>query len=83
MLLGLMTMNLLEGVMLLSYLAVRVICDHVSGRSKGYGFVRFTSETTATIALKEMHDQVNLLWHDIIYLCLTKSPVKGLISNRN
>lgn len=76
-------MNLLEGVMLLSYLTVRVICDHVSGRSKGYGFVRFTSETTATIALKEMHDQVNLLWHDIIYLCLTKSPVKGLISNRN
>lgn len=83
MLLGLMPMNLLEGVMLLSYLAVRVICDHVNGRSKGYGFVRFTSETTATIALKEMHDQVNLLWHDIIYLCLTKSPVKGLISNRN
>lgn len=83
MLLSLMTMNLLEGVMLLSYLAVRVICDHVSGRSKGYGFVRFASETTATIALKEMHDQVNLLWHDIIYLCLTKSPVKGLISNRN
>lgn len=83
MLLGLMPMNLLEGVMLLSYLTVRVICDHVSGRSQGYGFVRFTSETTATIALKEMHDQVNLLWHDIIYLCLTKSPVKGLISNRN
>ncbi|XP_075633072.1 glycine-rich RNA-binding protein 2, mitochondrial-like isoform X1 [Castanea sativa] len=38
--------------------AVKVICDHVSGRSKGYGFVRFTSETTATIALKEMDDQM-------------------------
>nr|XP_023876271.1 glycine-rich RNA-binding protein 2, mitochondrial-like isoform X2 [Quercus suber] len=36
---------------------VKVICDHVSGRSKGYGFVRFTSETTATIALKEMDGQ--------------------------
>ncbi|KAM3691809.1 hypothetical protein ACJW30_08G039300 [Castanea mollissima] len=35
---------------------VKVICDHVSGRSKGYGFVRFTSEITATIALKEMDD---------------------------
>ena len=67
----------------LSYLAVKVICDHVSGRSKGYGFVQFASETTATIALKEMDGQVNLLWHDIIYLCLAKSPVNGLISNRN
>ncbi|KAF3973484.1 hypothetical protein ACB098_08G039900 [Castanea mollissima] len=38
--------------------AVKVICDHVSGRSKGYGFVRFTSEITATIALKEMDDQM-------------------------
>ncbi|KAM3739674.1 hypothetical protein ACB098_08G039900 [Castanea mollissima] len=37
---------------------VKVICDHVSGRSKGYGFVRFTSEITATIALKEMDDQM-------------------------
>ncbi|PKI36413.1 hypothetical protein CRG98_043195, partial [Punica granatum] len=32
----------------------KVICDHVSGKSKGYGFVRFGSETTAAEALKEM-----------------------------
>ena len=62
-----MTIDLLEPIML-SYLAVKVICDHVSGKSKGYGFVRFTSETTATTALKEMEGQVNLLWHDIISL---------------
>ncbi|GMY10792.1 glycine-rich RNA-binding protein 2, mitochondrial-like isoform X2 [Fagus crenata] len=37
---------------------VKVICDHVSGKSKGYGFVRFTSETTATTALKEMDGQI-------------------------
>ncbi|KAG6681522.1 hypothetical protein I3842_13G097600 [Carya illinoinensis] len=37
----------------------KVICDHVSGRSKGYGFVRFTSETAATTALNEMDGQVN------------------------
>ncbi|XP_062016995.1 glycine-rich RNA-binding protein 4, mitochondrial-like isoform X2 [Rosa rugosa] len=33
---------------------VKVICDHVSGKSKGYGFVKFTSETEASTALKEM-----------------------------
>ncbi|KAK9279680.1 hypothetical protein L1049_013360 [Liquidambar formosana] len=37
---------------------VKVICDHVSGKSKGYGFVHFTSETLATTALKEMDNQV-------------------------
>ena len=45
---------------LLSYFAVKVICDHVSGKSKGYGFVKFTSETEASSALKEMDGQVNL-----------------------
>ncbi|KAG6631533.1 hypothetical protein CIPAW_13G098200 [Carya illinoinensis] len=39
--------------------AAKVICDHVSGRSKGYGFVRFTSETAATTALNEMDGQVS------------------------
>ncbi|XP_021887632.1 glycine-rich RNA-binding protein 2, mitochondrial isoform X2 [Carica papaya] len=36
-------------------LEVNVICDHVKGKSKGYGFVRFTSEAAASTALKEMH----------------------------
>ncbi|XP_062084893.1 glycine-rich RNA-binding protein 2, mitochondrial-like isoform X2 [Humulus lupulus] len=39
-------------------LEVKVICDHKSGRSKGYGFVHFTSETAATAALKEMDGQL-------------------------
>ncbi|XP_024018990.1 glycine-rich RNA-binding protein 2, mitochondrial [Morus notabilis] len=37
---------------------VKVICDHKSGRSKGYGFVQFTSETAANTALKEMDGQL-------------------------
>ncbi|KAE8656818.1 Glycine-rich RNA-binding protein 4 [Hibiscus syriacus] len=37
---------------------VRVIAHHVSGKSRGYGFVRFTSESSAIAALKEMHSQV-------------------------
>lgn len=44
--------------MTLSYLTVKVICDHMSGKSKGYGFVKFTSETEASTALKEMNGQV-------------------------
>ena len=39
-----MTLDLLEGIML-SYLAIEIIGDHISGRSKGYGFVQFTSKT--------------------------------------
>ncbi|XP_059291819.1 glycine-rich RNA-binding protein 4, mitochondrial isoform X1 [Lycium ferocissimum] len=40
---------------------VKVICNHKSGKSKGYGFVKFTSETAATKALKEMDGQFCLL----------------------
>ncbi|CAH9128763.1 unnamed protein product [Cuscuta epithymum] len=36
---------------------VKVICDHRSGKSKGYGFVKFESETAANEALKEMNGQ--------------------------
>ncbi|XP_057956101.1 glycine-rich RNA-binding protein 4, mitochondrial isoform X2 [Malania oleifera] len=37
---------------------VKVICHHVTGKSKGYGFVQFTSETAASTALKEMDGQL-------------------------
>ncbi|KAM7496577.1 hypothetical protein LguiA_020991 [Lonicera macranthoides] len=37
---------------------VKVICHHVSGKSKGYGFVKFTSEDAASKALKEMDGQL-------------------------
>uniref|UniRef100_A0A7N0UA15 RRM domain-containing protein n=1 Tax=Kalanchoe fedtschenkoi TaxID=63787 RepID=A0A7N0UA15_KALFE len=36
---------------------VKVICDHVTGKSKGYGFVNFTHEASANTALKQMDGQ--------------------------
>lgn len=40
------------------FIAVRVICDRVSGKSKGYGFVHFDSEAAASTALNQMNGQV-------------------------
>lgn len=37
---------------------VKVICHHVTGMSKGYGFVNFTNELVATAALKEMNGKL-------------------------
>ncbi|KAH6814116.1 glycine-rich RNA-binding-like protein [Perilla frutescens var. frutescens] len=37
---------------------VKVICDRVSGKSSGYGFVCYSSEAAATKALKEMDGQL-------------------------
>lgn len=37
---------------------VKVICDHKSGKSRGYGFVHFTSEDSASKALAEMDGQL-------------------------
>ncbi|RDX67088.1 Glycine-rich RNA-binding protein 4, mitochondrial, partial [Mucuna pruriens] len=37
---------------------VKVICDHVTGKSRGYGFVRFVSEITAATAREEMNGQI-------------------------
>ncbi|XP_074290613.1 glycine-rich RNA-binding protein 2, mitochondrial-like [Silene latifolia] len=37
---------------------VRVICDHITGKSRGYGFVKFTSEDAAASALKDMDNQL-------------------------
>lgn len=36
-------------------LAVRVICHYLSGKSRGYGFLRFASEAPAIAALEETH----------------------------
>lgn len=36
------------------FLAVKVICDRVTGQSRGYGFVKFASEAAAGEAIKEM-----------------------------
>lgn len=61
---------------LLSPLAVKVICDHVSGKSKGYGFVQFTSEDEARVALKEMDGQVKYLGFS--FLTLAKKMCSSL-----
>ena len=47
--------------------AVKVICDHVTGKSKGYGFVRFTTETAAATGRKDMHGQVILFFYYYYY----------------
>ncbi|VVB04532.1 unnamed protein product [Arabis nemorensis] len=37
---------------------VGVICDHMSGKSKGYGFVEFDSEEATSSALASMNNQL-------------------------
>ncbi|KAF7040861.1 hypothetical protein CFC21_050729 [Triticum aestivum] len=37
---------------------VKVICHPVTGQSKGYGFVKFSSEKDAAAALEKMSDEV-------------------------
>ncbi|XP_073133959.1 glycine-rich RNA-binding protein 4, mitochondrial-like [Henckelia pumila] len=37
---------------------VKVICDRVSGKSKGYGFVNYSMEKAAIKALNEMNGQL-------------------------
>ncbi|XP_047055992.1 glycine-rich RNA-binding protein 2, mitochondrial-like [Lolium rigidum] len=37
---------------------VKVICHLATGKSKGYGFVKFSSETEAAAALEKMSDEV-------------------------
>jgi len=40
-------------------LAVKVITDKISKRSKGYAFVEYTTEEAASAALKEMNGKVD------------------------
>ncbi|KAF7034061.1 hypothetical protein CFC21_045114 [Triticum aestivum] len=37
---------------------VKVMCHPVTGQSKGYGFVKFSSEKEAAAALEKMSDEV-------------------------
>ena len=48
--------------------AVKVICDHFTGKSKGYGFVQFISDDAASKALKEMDGLVS--FHSLIVIKL-------------
>ncbi|CAL0334078.1 unnamed protein product [Lupinus luteus] len=36
----------------------KVICHHVTGKSKGFGFVRFTSESAAVTSREQMNGQM-------------------------
>ena len=44
---------------LINVLTMKVICHHVTGRSKGYGFVKFSWEGEAAAPVKKMSDEVN------------------------
>lgn len=62
-------MHLLSFVLLNVESTVRVICDHKSGKSKGYGFVLLNSEEEAASALASMNNQVlytRLIQKDIL-----------------
>lgn len=60
-------------------MTVKVICDRNSGKSKGFGFIQFYSESEAMAALHNMNGQVDfsvpepqvLLVFHYIELCRT------------
>jgi RNA recognition motif-containing protein len=47
---------------------VKVICHPVTGKSKGYGFVKYSSETEAAAALEKMRDEVNRASYTFRYM---------------
>ncbi|KAF3674480.1 putative wall-associated receptor kinase-like 2-like [Capsicum annuum] len=59
---------------------VKVICDHKSGQSKGYGFVKFTSETAASKALKEMDGQAYSIKKETILQIYVQESAIGELS---
>ncbi|CAH8386451.1 unnamed protein product [Eruca vesicaria subsp. sativa] len=61
-------------------LHVRVICDHKSGKSKGYGFVVFDSEEAAATALASMNNQLLEGRHIRVEYA---QPKRGLLQNQD
>lgn len=58
------------------HVLVKVICDRRTGRSKGYGFVQYSSESEADIALQKMDGQVcQWHWYMQIHMCACISPI--------
>jgi RNA recognition motif-containing protein len=39
--------------------AAKIICDRDTGRSRGFGFVSFSNESEAEVALQEMDGRVS------------------------
>lgn len=56
---------------------VKVICDQVTSKSKGYGFVQFSSEKEATSALQKMDGEV-LQNINLTFLTFGYGPLDGL-----
>ncbi|KAK4483132.1 hypothetical protein RD792_010312, partial [Penstemon davidsonii] len=52
----------------------KVICDRVSGKSRGYGFVHYTEETAASKALKDMDGKVRAFIENNYKDLKTKNP---------
>lgn len=50
--------NTEDKIMSGDHVTVNVVCDRSSGRSKGFGFVKFAEEDGAKKALQEMDGQV-------------------------
>lgn len=52
---------------------VKVICDHLSGKSKGYGFVNYALEISASNALKVMDGKVKFEIRNCCHFPLTQT----------
>nr|QKY65171.1 chloroplast RRM domain-containing protein 1 [Passiflora pittieri] len=54
--------------------AVKIIMDKISKRSKGYGFVEYTTEEAASAALKEMNGKIINGWMIVVDVAKTNPP---------
>ncbi|XP_052200464.1 organelle RRM domain-containing protein 1, chloroplastic [Diospyros lotus] len=53
---------------------VKIIMDKISKRSKGYGFVEYTTEAAAGVALKEMNGKIINGWMITVDVAKSKPP---------
>nr|QKY65173.1 chloroplast RRM domain-containing protein 1 [Passiflora oerstedii] len=53
---------------------VKIIMDKISKRSKGYGFVEYTTEEAASAALKEMNGKIINGWMIVVDVAKTNPP---------
>ena len=57
-------------------IAAKVIVDRATNRSRGYGFVEFSTETNAQAALQEMDGRVNSLSQNSTLVFTTAASIK-------
>ncbi|KAL4197369.1 hypothetical protein AMTRI_Chr04g250720 [Amborella trichopoda] len=53
---------------------VKIIMDKISKRSKGYGFIEYTTEEAASAALKEMNGKIINGWMIVVDVAKTNPP---------